>query len=441
MSAITSDRHPFLAGFAGLERELERRDPAWLVELRRASLARFEALGFPSTRLEAWKQTSVAAIAGARFRPAEPGPAPSLDGLPLAAPHGDGRLRLVFVDGRLDRGASTTGGLPPGLGLGGLAATLAADPTALASLLGARTPAEAPAFRALNGALFEDGAVVRLDDGVELAEPIELLFVSRGTTGAASHPRTLIVAGRRSRARVIETFLGLGDGSYLTNAVTETVLGDGASVDHWRLQLEGPAAFHIADVHSRQGRDSRYRQCSVQLGARLARHDVTALLDGEGGWCRLDGLVLAHGEQHHDNHTLIDHARGRCDSRELYKCVLGGASRTVFHGRIVVRPDAQRTDAKQSNPNLLLSGAALAHTRPQLEIYADDVKCTHGATIGRLDEDSVFYLRSRGVAEGEARRLLVAAFAGEVLEPIEPELLRSRLAQAVSARLAEAGGG
>jgi Fe-S cluster assembly protein SufD len=434
MAAITSDRHPFLEGFARLEREVAARDPAWLAALRRAARARFEAAGFPTTRLEEWKQTSVSAIATGRFRPAEGGAGPPA----LPPPLGEGP-RLVFVDGRLDAAASRRNRLPDGLRLAGLSEVLAAAPAELEGPLAARDPARAPAFRALNGALFEDGAFVSVARGVELAAPVELLFVATGAAGLAAHPRNLIVAGPASRLRIVETYLGLGQDGYLTNVVTETLVGDGAAVDHCRIQLEGDGAFHVADVYSRQGCDSRYHAHAIQLGGRLSRHDVTAVLDGEGGWCRLDGLVLGRGEQHLDNHTVLDHAQPRCDSRELYKAILGGRSRTVFNGRIIVRPDAQRTDAKQSNPNLLLSDGALAHTRPQLEIHADDVKCTHGATIGRLDEEAIFYLRSRGVGRDEARRLLITAFAGEVLERIEPPALRAALEAAVEARLAAHG--
>ena len=243
-------------------------------------------------------------------------------------------------------------------------------------------------------------------------------------------------AGRESRVQVVETYLGLGDGVYLTNSVTDVVAGDASHVEHYRLQLESPNAFHLSSVESRQGRHSRCNLHNINLGGHLVRHDIVGVLDGEGADCHLNGLYLTRGSQHVDNHTILDHAKPHGDSRELYKGILDGNSRAVFNGRIIVREGAQKTDAKQSNSNLLLSKGALAQTRPQLEIYADDVRCTHGATIGRVDEDAVFYLQSRGIGPDEARNMLVFAFAGEVLDLIGPDVLRDWLSRAVTERLA-----
>jgi Fe-S cluster assembly protein SufD len=256
----------------------------------------------------------------------------------------------------------------------------------------------------------------------------------------AAHPRSVIAAARGSRLQIVESHVALNGGVYLTNAVTDLFVADGASVDHCRIQLDSPRAFHVSGVHSRQTRDSRCTLHNLDIGGRLVRHDVVSILDGAGADCRLNGLFLTGEKQHVDNHTVLDHARPHGSSRELYKGILGGRSRAVFNGRIVVRPDAQKTDAKQSNPNLLLSAEALAHTRPQLEIYADDVKCTHGATIGRLDEEALFYLRSRGIAEADARHLMIASFAGEVLDGISIEPAREELERIVAARLPRVAG-
>jgi len=435
MTQTTSEASEFLAPFADLERELARRGPDWLRRLRREGLERFAEAGFPTTRDEDWKTTSVAPITRTRFRPPDPAAAAPgrLPGLAEAIP---GALRLVFLDGRMVSGPALPASGADGLWAGGLARALEAVPEALQEHLPPRDWAACNAFCALNAALAQDGAVVLVGDGLELDRPIHLVYLaSPGAQPAASHPRTLIVAGRSSRVTVVESYLAAGDGVYLTNAVTDVVVGESASVRHYRLQAESESAFHVSAIRSRQGRDSRYEALNLNLGGRLVRHDLSALLEGQGGECSLDGLYLTQGAQHLDNHTTIDHAREHCRSREVYKGVLGGESRTTFRGRIIVRPGAQQTDAKQSNPNLVLSARALAHTRPQLEIYADDVKCTHGATVGRLDEDAVFYLRSRGLGEGEARDLLVSAFADEVLDRVGIDALREELKETVARRL------
>jgi len=438
MTPETRARHPFLASFAEIERTRALRDPAWLSALRQASVERFERLGFPSRRLEAWRTTNVAKLAGLGF-----GPAPQREhkdnssGLPEVARLELGGPRLVLIDGRHAPGLSSTTELPAGVWVGSLTDALEQIPERIEPQLTDHAPQQVSAFVALNGALVEDGAVVIIPDGVRLEQPIHLVFASSGAeTPTANSPRTLIVIGKGSEASVVETYTGIGEGAYLVNALSDAVVGDNATLNHYRVQLEGPAAYHISNSRSRQGRDSRYLHHNINLGGRLVRHDLGAVLDGEGGWCQLNGLNLTSGEQHLDNHTTLDHTKPNCDSRELYKGILSGNSRGVFNGRIVVRPEAQKTDSKQSNPNLLLSAGALANTRPQLEIYADDVRCTHGATIGCLDRDAVFYLRSRGLSDAEARGLLLEAFAGEVLQQIEPEPLRTYLQGLVSEQLA-----
>jgi len=245
----------------------------------------------------------------------------------------------------------------------------------------------------------------------------------------------LIVAGKNSRFTVVESYVGADGGQYLTNAVSEALIGENAIVDHLRIQQEGDQAYHLSAAWSRQQRNSRYTNFTIDLGGKLVRHDTRSVLDGEGGEANLFGLCVTRGEQHVDNHTSLDHAKPHCNSRELYKGILRDRSRSVFTGRIVVREGAQKTDAKQSNANLLLSEEALAHTRPQLEIYADDVKCTHGATIGRMSDEAIFYFRSRGISEADARHLLVSAFAGEVLDHLPDGLLRETLQNEIAARL------
>jgi len=426
----------FLAPFAALQRELAGRGPAWLRRMRRDGLERFASVGFPTTRDEEWRTTSVAPIASTRFRP--PGPAPAaperLPGLAEAVP---GALRLVFLDGKLvSAPASPPAGGPDGFWAGSLGQALRDAPALLESHLAPGDWDGCSAFCALNAAFAEDGGVVLVGDGLQLPQPIHLVYLSTpGAEPSASHPRTLVVAGRSSSVRVVESYLAAADGVGLTNAVTDVIVGDDASVRHDRLQAESEQAFHVSTLRVRQGRDSRYAGLNLNLGGRLARHDLSVVLDGAGGECTLDGLYVTRGAQHVDNHTTIDHARPGCRSRETYKGVLAGESRATFRGRIVVRPGAQQTDARQSNPNLVLSDRALAHTRPQLEIYADDVKCTHGATVGRLDEDALFYLRSRAIAAEDARDLLISAFADEVLDRVDIDPLRHALKDAVARHL------
>jgi len=411
--------------------------PDWVRAFRQSALRRFETLGLPGPRDEKWRTTSVAAIGATEFVPAaRPDATRVEERLPAVARLDLGGPRLVFVDGHPIPELSDHGELPDGIWVGSLAEALATIPERVRPLLTRRDPAELEAFDALNAALAADGAVVLADAGSDAGAAVHLVFVSSGDRGAtASHPRTIVAAERQARLQVVETHAGQNGEVYFTNAVTDVLAADGAHIDHCRLQLEGPAAYHVSNLHTRQGRDSRIELHNLNLGGRLVRHDVVSVLDGEGADCRLNGLYVTGEQQHVDNHTVLDHARPHGSSRELYKGILGGKSRAVFNGRIIVRPDAQKTDAKQSNPNLILSTGALAHTRPQLEIYADDVKCTHGATVGRLDDEALFYLRSRGLSASEARNLMIVSFAGEVVERLKLPALRDEVERLLAARL------
>jgi len=434
MTDTTTD---FLAPLVSRERELAQSGPDWVRRLRRAGRERFGEIGFPTTRQEEWRATNVSPIAKTAFRPAAQGKeAPAERDLPAAARLDLGGPRLVFLDGILRPDLSSATGSAGGLWTGSLATALAELPDRVRPLLQRRDLTRTAAFDALNAAFIGDGAVVLVDEDHQVEQPIQLLFGSTGRgEPTVSQPRVLIDVSSGGSARVTETYFALGDDAYFTNAVTDMAVGENAQLDHCRLQLEGPAAYHVATIASCQARSSELVSHNVSLGGRLVRHDVQAVLEGEGANCVLDGLYLTRAEQHMDNHTTIDHAMPHCDSREVYKGILDDRSRAVFNGRIVVRPDAQKTDAKQSNPNLLLSNGALAHTRPQLEIYADDVKCTHGATVGRLDEDAIFYLRSRGIGLDEARKVLIRAFADEVLDRIPVEPVRELLRRTVAGRL------
>jgi Fe-S cluster assembly protein SufD len=278
--------------------------------------------------------------------------------------------------------------------------------------------------------------LIRVDPGTDVETTIAIVHYSgSGGSTTAGPARTTICAGAQTTVRVVELFVGPSGCTYFVNAASDITAGDGARVEHCRIQLEGDGAFHLSNQHSIQGRDSSLLLHNINVGGKTVRHDIQSRLDGRGADCFLNGLYLTRDSQHVDNQTILDHAQPHGSSRELYKGILDGNSRGIFSGRIVVREHAQKTDAKQSNRNLLLSRGALANTRPQLEIYADDVKCTHGATVGRLDEDAVFYLRSRGIADAAARRLMISAFAGEVLEKISQSALRDSLAEIVEARL------
>jgi Fe-S cluster assembly protein SufD len=414
--------------------------PAWLKELRDGGIARFGELGFPTTKQEAWRFTSVAPLVETPFALASVPDTRHLTPAQIAGfIVGDGP-RLVFVNGHFSAALSRATGLPAGTRVESLAGALKTDHPSIREHLGKYAGFADRPFAALNTAFVSDGAFVHVPAGVTIEEPIELLFVAAPATGGAprvSHPRNLIVVERQARATVVETYAGLGDGVYWTNAVTEVVAGDGARVDCYRVQRESDRAYHVAVTDIHQGRDSAVNLHAVSFGGALARHDLRGTLAGPGGYLILNGLYVLAGEQHADHHTAIDHAAPHCESHEYFNGVLDGRSRGVFNGRIIVRPGAQKTDSKQTNNNLLLSGDAHADSQPQLEIYADDVKCTHGSTVGPLDPKALFYLRSRGLGEVEARRLLTYGFAAEILNRMDVASLRAQLDRIVRARLAE----
>ncbi len=312
------------------------------------------------------------------------------------------------------------------------------DDARLAAELGQRVDAKQHSLAALNEAYGEDGAVLFVPRGADLHQPVHLAFVSTGSRPAASHPRVLVVAGEGSRATVIQDHVSIDGGVHFTNAVTELSVGANASLRHVLLQREEPGTFHVSNLGARVERSGRLSTHTLTLGGRLVRNDLAVLLADEGAECGLDGLFLGTDDQLVDNHTLVDHAMPHGTSRELYKGILGGRSRGVFRGRVVVRPDAQKTAATQSNPNLLLADGAEVDTKPQLEIHADDVKCSHGSTIGQLDPDALFYLRSRGIGHRQALDLLTRGFAAEILERLEVPALGDAVGELLLARLDEA---
>lgn len=405
-------------------------EPGFVAALRSSARDAFLAAKLPTIKDEDWRFTNLAPLAGQAF---SPGPlARATAELPPAP-------RLVFANGRLDPAATDLGGLPAGVRVSSLAAALRERPGAVEPRLGGAIAASArQPFVALNSALFEDGALVEIDDGVECQPTLHLVFSSGADRGGergatASHPRNLVVAGKGSSATVVEHYLGRG--AYLVNAVTEISLGEGARLEHDRLQEDAPEAFHVGALHVAQAGASRFAGQSMALGARLARVEARALLAAEEASCDLHGLNVSSGAQVHDHFVHVDHASPRCTSREVFKGILGDTSRGVFAGRILVRPGALKTDAGQISSSLLLSDDAVVDTKPQLEILADDVKCSHGGSVGQLRPDQLFYLRSRGVPEALARALLTWAFAAEMVQRVGPEELRARVRRAVTARL------
>ena len=443
MAQVAKELDGYLSDFERFEKNGAAKGPSWVHEIRRAALSRFAELGFPTARhpdpelREEWKYTSVAPIVGLRFKPADHELSwPASDALASATLGSVACAELVFVNGRYSPELSSRRSLPKRVAALSLPAALNTHPESIEPHLARHASSQNHPFVALNTAFMRDGAFVYVPTGTVVEAPIHLLFISTGRGHpTVSYPRNLIVAGRDSQVTIVERYIGLQNDAYFTNAVTEVVVGENAAIDHYKLQREGEDAFHIATLQVHQGRSSNFSSHSVALGGALVRNDVNAVLDGEGSECTLNGLYMATGQQHVDNHTRIDHVKPHCLSRQLYKGVLDGKARGVFNGKIVVHPAAQKTDAKQTNKNLLLSAEALIDTKPQLEINNNDVKCTHGSTIGRLDEDSIFYLRSRGIGVEAARSLLTYAFASEIINGIKVEPLRAKLENLLVRRL------
>ena len=429
----------FLQGVSRFESKANGHHPSWLNSLRRSAFEWVGVHGFPTGKDEAWKYTRVAPILEIPFAPAEPGARRALSPDEVAELAGEfGGPRLVFINGYFVPELSALKSLPEGVKVSSLASVLAQDreeSEALESLLWRRFRERPQAFTALNVALGEDGAFIRIPAHTTVEEPIHLVFLSdAGATPLVSHPLSVVFAGAGSRATIVETHAGIAGGIYLSNAVTELVLDEGAVVEHYKVQNEAESAFHFAFMDVRQGRASRFSAHSVALGAALARHEVKVSLDAPEAQVVLNGLYLPRGRQTLDNPTTIEHAAPHCTSRELYKGVVDGHGRGIFDGRVVVQPGAMKTDASQTNKNLLLSASAQAYTRPRLEIFADDVKCAHGAAVGQLDDEALYYLRTRGIPQQAARDLLTDAFASEMLELIQVPPLRSRVRQMLATR-------
>ncbi len=419
-------------------------EPSWLQNLRENSFDQFERAGFPNIKQEEWKYTNVTSIAKANFAPAVVGNGTALtkDAELSSFIYEEARQsRLVFVNGMLRKDLSSLEALPDSVMAMDLREALRGSQYEATVREYLEHPALANGFAALNTALFASGLLLKIARGVSVDAPIHLLFVGEAideNPPPAAFPRVLILAEENSSATIIESYASKkDDGVYLTNAIVDLNLAEGARLKHYKIQRESMGAFHVATTRAELGPNSSYNTTTINFGAALSRHDIHVQMDHEGAECSVDGLYMVDGTQHTDTHSVIDHRQPHCTSHQLYKGILDGKSRAVFNGKVFVRHGAQQTDARQTNKNLLLSTDARVDTKPQLEIFADDVKCTHGAAIGQLDEDAIFYLRARGLTYFEARDMLIHAFAGDILDRVKVEPLRVALEGELDAQLAK----
>jgi Fe-S cluster assembly protein SufD len=448
MATVTGELNTYLEAYGELAVERQERDPLWLRQLREDAWQRFHAKGFPTTHDEDWRFTNLAALAKTPFQRAAKGSV-TVTAAQIAGFRVPGAgCRLVFVNGHFAPELSEVCDLPNTLEICSLERAIAkamegsapegCAPEGIEQHLGRYADVRRDVFSALNTALWEDGAYLRVHRGAEIDQPIHLLYVSAGVGAEImTHPRTLIVAEPTSHVAVIEDYVSIGGEAAFSNAVTELVAGQDAVVSHFLVERENLAAFNISTLRLELARGSNVSSHSILLGGGLVRNNVHPVLAGQGAECLINGLFVGAGSQHLDNYMLVEHAQPQCSSRQFYNGILDDRARGVFHGRIVVHKDAQKTDAKQTNRNLLLSDNARLDTKPQLEIYADDVKCTHGATIGQIEEEQLFYLRSRGIEETSARNLLLYAFAAECLDRMADSPAREFVASLIGERLTE----
>ena len=430
----------YVEAFHTLESNSFLHDPEWTQNLRKAALSRFTDLGFPTTRRgnEEWKYTDVRPIARHPFRPVTGPPSVGIDAqaiqpfiLGTQAWH-----RLVFVDGRYAPELSSLSRLPQGVTVLDLAEAMTAQGDLVQQHLGRTADYASQGFTALNTAFVHSGAFIHLADRASMEEPIHLLFLTSGETeDAASNPRVLIVTGQDSKVAVIESYASLTDNRHFTNAVTEIVTGPGSVVDYYKIQIQNEQTFHIGTTQVEVNRDSRFTSVSVDIGGAITRNNLTVMMAGEGAFCELDGVYVVSRSQHVDNQVIVDHVVGHNRSNELYKGILDGRSRSVFHGSVIVRKYAAKVNANQVDKNLLLSDEAEADTKPAFWIYCDDVRCGHGAACGNIDEDAMFYLMNRGIDEGTARDTLIRAFVSEVVDIVKDDSLRRYVDDVVGEKL------
>lgn len=422
----------YLKAFADLHASQSDSRVEWLQRLRTNAWDRFAELGFPSVKDEEWKYTNVAPIAKMSLEASSAGVSREVPGFDVPEAS---ESQLVFVNGKLQVEISSVAALGNGVVAVNLAEAMSGSEGELVRQYLARSADYVSAgFIALNTAFIEEGAFIRIPKNSNVEKPIHLLFIADGGQ-PVSFPRVLIVAEENSSATVIESYLSLSDTQYFTNSVVEVQVKDGARLEHFKVQREGVEAFHVASTVAELGASSAYDATTVNFGGKLSRHDIRVTMDNEGAECWVDGLYLVTDSQHTDTHSVIDHRKPHCTSHQLYKGILDGKSRAVFNGKIFVRHDAQKTDAMQTNKNLLLSNEARVDTKPQLEILADDVKCAHGAAVGQIEEDELFYLETRGIHPDLGRNLLTYGFAEEVISKIKIESIKQQLDETVLNRL------
>ena len=440
---LVKETNHYATAFREVTRGRGSDEPSWLQSLRESSFDQFERTGFPNIKQEEWKYTNVAPIAKVNFAPVLVNNGTELTGTNALAPfaYEEARQsRLVFVNGMLRKELSSMEAVPAGVIAMDLDAALRSSQyeATIREHLEQYPYADDSGFSALNTALFARGLFLKIPRGLSVAAPIHLLFIGEdhdGSTPPAAFPRVLIGAEANSAATIIESYASPNTSVYLTNAIVDLAVGDGARIQHYKIQRESMGAFHVATTRAQLGSHATYNTTTINFGAALSRHNIDVRMDHEGAECSIDGLYMVDGSQHTDTHSVIDHRQPHCTSQQLYKGILDGKSRAVFNGKVFVRHGAQQTDAQQTNKNLLLSKEARVDTKPQLEIFADDVKCTHGAAVGQLDEEELFYLESRGINPGLARNVLTYGFAGEVIERIGIESIRRELDAAVLNRL------
>ncbi len=436
---VMQSKESYLEGFERFEKGSLINDPTWLRSIRRAGISRFFELGFPTIQDEDWRFTNVGPITRTPFKLAENGHE-KLDSKELERYTFSGLecTRLVFLNGQYSPSLSSIRFSVDGLKLGSLSRALTVEGDVLDEHLAQYADFQRDAFLALNTAFLKDGAFIYIPNGAILKEPIYILYISSSSPSPTiTHPRNLIVLEDNSQATIIEDYISLGEDVYFSNSISEVVVGENSVLSHYMIERESKKAFNVSTIRFQQSRSSNVTLHSVLLGGALVRSNVHPVMAGEGSECMINCLFMPTGRQHMDNYMRVEHASPHCDSRQLYKGILDGRSHGVFHGRIIVHKDAQKTDAKQTNKNLLLSDEAQIDTKPQLEIYADDVKCTHGATIGQIDRNAIFYLRSRGIDEETSRVLLLLAFASESLERMKVEPIRKGLEGIVTDRFAQ----
>lgn len=428
MGITLSDKdNGYMEGFASFKETAPGSSLDWLKSIREQAITKFAELGFPTVQDEDWRFTNVAPIARSSFNILENGhdKVSASDLKPFQ--FGDTQVtELVFVNGHYSKDLSSHTSLPEGVIVKNLADAIESEQELVKNNLAKYADYSEEAFTALNTAFIEDGGFIYIPKGTIVDTPIHLLYIATDEdTPSITNPRNLIISEDNSQANVIEHYTSIGDNVYLSNVVTEIVVGENSTIGHYMIELESKKAFNISTLRVQQARSSNINSHSVLLGGSLVRNNVHPVLAGEGCNSLINGLYMPSHRQHMDNYMKVEHATPHCDSRQLYNGILDGRSRGVFHGRIIVHEDAQKTDAKQTNRNLLLSDTAQIDTKPQLEIYADDVKCTHGATIGQIDENALFYLRSRGISKNAARDIILHAFTNESLETMGVESVKN----------------